>query len=94
MAWEFAKTFRAGPRQPEGQPVTMHVDHVKERMHRGERVWNISAAPLPTTVTTPDRQADLPLAPAPPIAGIELGPEPLVEEAPPVAGLEVVPFPP
>ena len=27
---------------------------------------------------------------APPIADVELGPEPLVEEAPPVAGVEAV----
>ena len=80
----------------DGTETRYHVDHVK--ITGGERnsgtFLQPELDPLPIIVTTADRQADLPQAPAPPIAEVELDPDPVVDKAPPVVGLEAVPFHP
>ena len=78
----------------DGTESRYHVDHVKERITGGKRdsgtFQQPELDPLPTIVTMADRQAELPQAPAPPIAEVEPDPDPLEEEAPPVADLEAV----
>ena len=80
----------------DGTESRYHVDHVKERITGGKRdsgtFQQPELDPLPTIVTMADRQAELPQAPAPPIAEVEPDPDPLEEEAPPVADLEAVPL--
>ena len=74
-----------------GTETHYHVDHVKEWIAGGERDSGTSQQPeldpLPTIVTTADRQADLSQVPAPPIPEVKPDPDPVEEEAPPVAGL-------
>ena len=80
----------------DGTETHYHVDHVKEWIARGERdsgtFQQPELDPLPTIVTTVDRQAELPQAPAPPIAKVESDPDPVEEDAPPVADIEAVPL--
>ncbi|KAL5516094.1 hypothetical protein EMCRGX_G001364 [Ephydatia muelleri] len=80
----------------DGTESRYHVDHVKERITGGKRdsgtFQQPELDPLPTIVTMADRQAELPQAPAPPIAEVEPDLDPLEEEAPPVADLEAVPL--
>eukprot|EP00731_Ephydatia_muelleri_P000397 Em0001g397a len=80
----------------DGTESRYHVDHVKERITGGKKdsgtFQQPELDPLPTIVTMADRQAELPQAPAPPIAEIEPDSDPLEEEAPPVADLEAVPL--
>ncbi|KAL5477033.1 hypothetical protein EMCRGX_G023772 [Ephydatia muelleri] len=80
----------------DGTESRYHVDHVKERITGGKRdsgtFQQPELDPLPTIVTMADRQAELPQAPAPPIAEVEPDPDPLEEEAPPVVDLEAVPL--
>eukprot|EP00731_Ephydatia_muelleri_P003385 Em0001g3385a len=80
----------------DGTETRYHVDHVKEWITGGKRdsetFQQPELDPLPTIVTMADRQAELPQAPAPPIAEVEPDPDPLEEEAPPVADLEAVPL--
>ena len=80
----------------DGTETRYHVDHVKERITGGKMdsgtFQQLELDPLPTIVTMADRQAELPQAPAPPIAEVEPDPDPLEEEAPPVAELEAVPL--
>ena len=58
----------------DGTETHYHVDHVKKWIAGGERDSEIfqqpELDPLPTIVTTVDRQAELPQAPAPPIAKV------------------------
>ena len=53
----------------DGTETCYHVDHVRVWMHTGERqsekFLQPELDPLPTIVTTPDRQANLPLATSP-----------------------------
>ena len=80
----------------DGTETRYQVDHVKERITGGKRdsgpFQQPELDPLPTIVTMADRQAELPQAPAPPIAEVEPDPDPLEEEAPPVAEIEAVPL--
>ena len=80
----------------DGTESRYHVEHVKQRITGGKRdsgtIQQPELDPLPTIVTMADRQAELPQAPAPPIAEVEPDPDPLEEEAPPVADLGAVPL--
>ena len=78
----------------DGKENRYHVDHVKAWIQGGERepgyFQQTELDSLPAIVATSGGQANVPLAPAPPIADIDQGPEPVVEAAPPVEGLEAV----
>ena len=62
----------------DGTETRYNVDHVKARIQGGggslKPFRQTELDPLPAVVTTVDRQADLPLAPAPPIADVKQGP--------------------